>query len=227
MKLAALFSGGKDSVYAIHLARKQGHEIVCLLTVESENPHSYMFHTPNINWTASQAEAIGLPLVTITTKGEKEHELADLSQLIRGARKQFRIEGVVTGAIESNYQRERIEQICKTLNLKCLSPLWKTDQIAYLKRLVRDGFKVIIVGVFAEPFDDSWLGREIDEQAISDLAKLERSHKIQPSGEGGELETFVLDAPGWNKKLSIDKASKQYENFAGVFTIHKLKLTEK
>lgn len=223
MKVAVLFSGGKDSCYALHLARKAGHQVVCLLTVISENPASYMFHTPNIRRTEAQAESIGLPLLTISTKGEKELELKELAALIKRAKKEFAIEGVVSGAIESRYQKTRIERICNSFGLKSLAPLWKTDQLTYLRRLLKDGFETVIVGVFAEPFDESWLGRRIDEKAVAELARLEKSHCIQPSGEGGELETFVLDGPGWNSRLVIEGSEKEFKNFAGTLTITKLK----
>lgn len=227
MRLAALFSGGKDSCYALHLARRQGHEIVCLLTVISENPESFMFHTPNIRRTEAQAEAMGLPLLTITTKGEKELELKELAALIKRAKEEFAIEGVVSGAIESSYQKTRIERICSSFGLTSLTPLWKTDQLAYLRRLLQDGFEVVIVGVFAEPFDESWLGRRIDGKTIAELERFARSHGIQPSGEGGELETFVCDGPGWNARIVIEDSEKEYENFAGTLTITKLKLSRK
>ena len=71
MKLGVLYSGGKDSTLALLLA-KEHHEIACLITVVSENPESYMFQTPNVEWTHLHAEAIGVPLVKMPTKGEKQ-----------------------------------------------------------------------------------------------------------------------------------------------------------
>jgi len=82
MKVGVLFSGGKDSTYAGYLAKKDGHEVVCLLTVHSENEESYMFHTPSISKTKQQAEVMGLPLMVENTKGKKEDELKDLEKII-------------------------------------------------------------------------------------------------------------------------------------------------
>src|SRR3989338_2233866 len=117
MKLAVLFTGGKDSTYAAYLAKKDGHQISCLLTIESENKESYMFHTPNISFTQLQAESMNLPLLSRITKGIKEKELSDLKKLIREAVKKFGIEGVITGAIASVYQASRVQQICADLHL--------------------------------------------------------------------------------------------------------------
>ncbi|MCK5594341.1 MAG: TIGR00289 family protein, partial [Candidatus Aenigmarchaeota archaeon] len=44
MKLGVLFSGGKDSTYALDIAM-QKEEVVCLIAIVSKNKESYMFHT--------------------------------------------------------------------------------------------------------------------------------------------------------------------------------------
>ena len=114
MRLGVLFSGGKDSTLALHLASEK-EQVVCLITVVSKNPESYMFHTPNIDVTALQAAALELPLVSVVTEGLKEEELADLEKAIAQAKNKYQIEGVVTGAIESVYQASRVQRICNDL----------------------------------------------------------------------------------------------------------------
>ena len=226
MRLGILFSGGKDSCYALHVARKAGHEIACLLTVISENEESFMFHTPNIRWTEKQAEAIGIPLLTQSTKGEKEEELKDLAALLARAKKEFAIEGIITGALASEYQKSRVERVCASLGLACMSPLWGREQVSYLRELVGAGFDVIVIGVFAEPLGEGWLGRKLDSSAIDELASLQKSHGLNPAGEGGELETFVRWAPGWKRRLVIGKAKKSYRNYAGTLTILKVEVKD-
>src|SRR4030065_1464394 len=131
MKLGVLFSGGKDSTFALHMAAEH-EETVCLITLVSKNPESYMFHTPNIHVTALQAEALGLPLIQKATEGKPEEELKDLKEAIAQAIRDFRIEGVVSGAIESVYQSERNQRLCNQLEVWCFNPLWKRNQKAHL-----------------------------------------------------------------------------------------------
>src|SRR4030067_3535114 len=171
MKLGVLFSGGKDSTLALHKAEKK-EEIVCLITLVSENKESYMFHTPNIDITVLQAEALGLPQIKKVTEGKPEEELKDLEEAIAQSVKRFKIEGVVTGAVESVYQSKRIQSICDRLKVSCLNPLWKKNQQALLEELVAEGFKVIVSGVFAYPLDKSWLGKQIDKELIERLRLL-------------------------------------------------------
>jgi ABC transporter with metal-binding/Fe-S-binding domain ATP-binding protein len=226
MKLGVLFSGGKDSVFACWRAREK-NDIACLITVVSQNVDSYMFHTPNIRCTHLQAEAMGLPLLSWPTCGVKEEELEDLMAAVAAAKDQYGIQGVVTGAIESVYQAARVQRICRSLDLWCFNPLWQTNQINYLRQLLSFGFHVIISGVYAYPFEASWLGAELTEERIQSLAGLQEKYKINPSGEGGELETFVLDSPLFKRKIEIMKASQSYANYRGQFVIEELRLVEK
>jgi ABC transporter with metal-binding/Fe-S-binding domain ATP-binding protein len=209
MRVASLFSGGKDSVYSVYTAKKQGHELVCLITLLSQNKESYMFHTPNIEKTKYQAESIGLPLLTHKTEGKKEEELKDLQDAIKKAIKEYKIQGIVTGALHSVYQASRIQKICDDLKIKCINPLWHRQEIEYLNELLNENFKVMVIGVFAYPLNQKWLGRIIDKDFISEVKILNEKYKIHPAGEGGEFETFVLDCPLFKKPLEI----KKYKDF--------------
>lgn len=214
MKLGILFSGGKDSYLALQYASEE-NEISCLLTLESKKEDSWMFHTPAIEWTKLQAEAMGLNHLTKETSGIKEEELGDLKSIIESAVSKHSIEGIVTGALASVYQSTRIQKICNELNLWCFNPLWQMPQNVLLQELISNNIESIITGVAAEPFDASWLGRPIDSNCIDNLLTLESSHKINPAGEGGEIESFVINAPLFTKSISVTKSQKYYSNFSG------------
>ena len=226
MKLGVLFSGGKDSTLALHMAAEK-EEIACLITLRSKNPESYMFHTPNIDLTTLQAQALNLTLVMKATKGKKEEELADLEQAISYSKEHLGIEGVVTGAVESVYQAERVQRICQNLDLWCFNPLWKKNQQVLLGELLEKHFKVVISGIFAYPLDETWLGKEIDSEIVSRLLALQREFGISPSGEGGEIETSVLDAPLFRKRIEILDYSKEARGNSGVFIIKQAGLVSK
>jgi len=203
MKIAALFSGGKDSTFAVYLAREHGYEISCLIAIFSENPESYMFHTPSISRVKKQAEIANIPLIIQNTKGEKETELKDLTDAIQKAKSKYEIDGVITGAVESAYQTSRIQKICDGLDLDCFNPLWQKDQFEILKNLIENKFEIIITGVYAFPLDETWLGRTIDKTFLEDVKMLYGTYKINPAGEGGEFETFVLNCPLFTRSLEI------------------------
>ncbi|VVB60653.1 Diphthamide synthase [uncultured archaeon] len=217
MKLAALISGGKDSIFALYTMKKQGHEITHLLTMMPEREDSYMFHHPNVHLTAMQAELMNIPQITGKTKGEKEKELKDLQNLI--SKVKGKVDGVVTGALYSNYQKERIDTIAKKLGLKSEAPLWNIDLVKYWELLLENKFEIIITAVAAEGLDEKWLGRKIDKNAVKELIEISKKNKINIAGEGGEFETFVLDCPLFSKKIEIVEARKDWKGNSGVYLI--------
>jgi diphthine-ammonia ligase len=204
MKIAVLFSGGKDSTYAAWFAKKQGHEISCLISITSKNKESFMFHTPGIEFTKKQAKLMEIPLIVQKTEGEKEIELEDLEKAIINAKKKFDIEGVVTGAVGSVYQASRIKKICDKLGLECINPLWQKDQIELLKDLIKDNFEIIISAVAAYPLDRTWVGRKIDKEFILEVEELQKKYKVNPAGEGGEFETLVVNCELFKKRLDVE-----------------------
>lgn len=209
MKLGVLFSGGKDSTYAAYLTKKAGHELTCLISILSKNKESYMFHTPSISKVEKQAKSMQIPIILQKTAGKKEIELKDLEKAIKLAVKEYKIQGIVTGAIQSVYQSSRIQKICNELKIECFNPLWQKGELEYLCELLKNKFKVILIGVFAYPLNQKWLARRIDKQFIEEIKKLHNQYKISMIGEGGEFETFVLDCPLFKKELKI----KSFKDF--------------
>ena len=180
---------------------------------------SYMFHFPNLKWTALQAESIGVPLLTEETEGVKEEELADLERALANAKSKFGLEGIYTGALASVYQKTRVEKVCGRLSLKCISPLWGADPDAHLRRLVEEGFAVIVVSVSALGLDQTWLGRKLDRSSIDELVALAKKFRFHVGLEGGEGETFVLDAPFFSKRIEILASEKHWKGDSGYLEI--------
>ncbi|MCX6816177.1 MAG: diphthine--ammonia ligase [Candidatus Aenigmarchaeota archaeon] len=201
MKLTALVSGGKDSLYAMYLAKKE-NKIDSIISIKSENTESYMFHVPNIDLVKEQARLMDVKLIEKISKGIKEEELEDIRDVLSDL-KNHGVEGAVTGAVQSNYQKERIDKICKDLGIKSIAPLWHCDQEKYLRDLVKN-FKVVIISVAAPPLDEKWLGREMDNKMIDELIILNKKYGISLVGEGGEFDTFVTDCPMYNRKIVIE-----------------------
>jgi diphthine-ammonia ligase len=226
MRVGVLFSGGKDSCLALDKSRSF-HDVTCLISLISESQESYMFHVPNIEVTGRQAEAIGLPIVQRRTKGKKERELEDLEKAIDTAKADFDLEGIVTGAVKSMYQSTRVQRICKRLGLWCFNPLWLKDEIELLNEVVKSKYEVVMSGVFAFPLDEKFLGRKLDSAMIQKLERLRDEYGLSPAGEGGEIETTVIDAPFFKKKLEILDYDVSYKDYSGVFRIKDVRLVDK
>ena len=225
MRVAILFAGGKDSTYAIYKALKSGLKVKYLLTMVSKNPYSWMFHTININITRYQAEAMGIEQLMRHTSGERDREVEDLKEAIAAIRND--VDGVVTGTITSSYQKSRIDRICEELGLKSIAPLWGREPLELLREFIATGFEAIVTSVSAEGFDESWLGRKLDEAAVRDLLELNRRYKVNLSGEGGEYESFVLDAPFFGKRIEPVEVERVWRGTNGYLIIKQAKLMEK
>lgn len=227
MKLGVLFSGGKDSTLALHLAKKYSHEIVCLISIISKNPESYMFHTPNINLTEIQAKALNIPIIMQETEGQKETELEELTFAIKKAKAIHNIQGIITGAVGSTYQASRVQSICSDLDLWCINPLWQKDQIELIHDLIKLNFKIKIIGIYGYPLDDTWLNTEIDKTFLKKIIPLYKKYGINPAGEGGEIETLAIDSPDFKKEIKIKEYTINYNNHAGDMNITNVELIDK
>jgi ABC transporter with metal-binding/Fe-S-binding domain ATP-binding protein len=219
---ACLFSGGKDSTLALHRAVASGITVDLLITMRPGSGESYMFHYPNVEHTALQAEALGIRHVFGETSGVKERELEDLDRVLveNGVRL------LVTGATYSRYQGDRINAMAKRLGIEHLAPLWHIDPMGELEELA-EKYEVVISSVSAEGLDESFLGKRIDAEIIEKLVGLNRRHGINLLFEGGEAETFVLDAPLFRRRIVVERSETSFSKGRGTYIIKRARLEDK
>jgi len=220
MKLACLFSGGKDSTYAIHLAKKQGHDVVCLLSIFPKSEESHLLHHPNLKWTKLQSESMKIPQLTIISNSdETDNELIVMEKLLQDAKKQFQIDGLVHGGIKSNFQKEKFESLCLKLNLVSIAPLWETDPNEYMNELLDSNFHFMMISVSSDGLDEQWLGKLISKSDIEILNTLSDKFGFNLNFEGGEAETFVIDCPLFSNSIKINDFVKNWDGYRGRFEI--------
>ena len=220
MKLASLFSGGKDSTYAIYLAQKQGHGIKCLLSIFPKSDESHLLHHPNMKWTKLQSDSMKIPQLTVTSNSDQtDNELLLMENLLQSAIDQYQIDGLVHGGIKSKFQKEKFENICIKLNLSVLTPLWDTEPEFYMNELVNSKFDFIMTTVSSDGLDDSWLGKIISKPDIILLKSLSKKFGFNLNFEGGEAETFVTNCPMFSHSIKINKAEKSWDGYRGRFEI--------
>jgi ABC transporter with metal-binding/Fe-S-binding domain ATP-binding protein len=225
MKLAALFSGGKDSTYAIYLAKKLGHSVDVLLTLYPYSDESHLLHYPNIHFTRLQSESMKIPqLIEKITSENPESESEKLNKLISLAKENYSIEGIVHGGILSEYQKDNFSLVCEKNYLDIISPLWNKDPESYMKELLNENFEYIISTVSSDGLNDSWLGQIIDMNRLNKLQKLQKKFGFNLNFEGGEAETFVINCPLFEKPLLIQDSTTVWDGYRGRFEILEAKL---
>ncbi len=219
MKAIALFSGGKDSTYSIYLAMQQGYEIERLVTIYPSVKDSFMYHIPMIERTEMQAKAMGIP--------RDVYSIDDSVSSLKEVLARYDVDAVVSGAIASNFQKTKIEEVCTDLGFLSFAPLWGKNQELLLRDMLAAGMKIMIIGVYAYGLDSSYLGRIIDDEILQRLKKIEEKYRINLAGEGGEYETFVVDAPFFRYRIEIDEIEKTWDGMRGELKIGDMQLKRK
>ena len=223
MRLAALYSGGKDSTFALYLAQQMGHDIRFLVNIVPSEDGSWLFHTPNLDIVPYMAEAMDIPLICARSDGSENGDMDALKDVLSG----LDIDGVVVGALWSDYQWDRMNVILGELDLVMIAPLWRKDQDMAYDEMVSAGIDAIIVGTFAEGLDETWLGRHIDNESKEELITLRDKYGISIMGEGGEYESMTLDSPMHHKRLVITSSEKDVSRSSGVLRVTGIELKDK
>lgn len=221
--MAALYSGGKDSMLAMYTVSQMGHEVPYIVTVRPSDKASWVFHTPNLSAVPLMAESMGVGQIVADSDGTEAGDL----EALRSALSSLDVDGVVTGALWSDYQWDRINLVCGDLGLPVISPLWRKCQDEMYDLMCSSGIDAIIVGVFAEGLDGSFLGRHLDMETKKELLALRERYGISIMGEGGEYESMTLDSPMHSKRLVVERAEKVMERDTGVLDVTGLSLSEK
>jgi len=224
MKVVSLFSGGKDSTYALWYAELQGWDVEALVTVFPAKPDSWMFHYPALKWTNLQAKAAGLRQVCVPTQGVKERELSDLSRALDAFKKSNGIEGIVSGAIASEYQRTRLDDLCEELGLRSFAPLWHKNQAELVRDQIEAGFEVIVTACNALGLNNKWLGRSLGTKELGELVKLHEKYGLSIAFEGGEAETFTLAAPVFANRLRVTRSTPHWSGDSGYLDLDEVQL---
>lgn len=193
MRAAVLYTGGKDSHYALLKALEAGYK-PCLVTVVPKRADSYMFHTVNVRWAFLHGEASGLEQHGVYVSGEKEVEVEELYTSLKELKQRCGFEALVTGAVASRYQKERADRLAERLGVRHIAPLWGKNQEELLLEEVAVS-KFIITAVMAMGLGPELLGVVITEELARRIIELSKRYGFSPVGEGGEYETYVVKSP--------------------------------
>jgi ABC transporter with metal-binding/Fe-S-binding domain ATP-binding protein len=211
MKAAVLFSGGKDSNLALQKAVESGVEVGCLVNLKPAADDSFMFHKPCVDLTPLQAGRMGYRIISSEVSGVKEREVDEMKTVLSA----LDVDAVVSGAVESQYQKSRVDRVAGELGLKSIAPLWHMDGRRILDELLEREFKVMFVGVAAEGLGRGWLGRIITQETVDELMELNRRYSIHLAGEGGEYETLVLDGPLFKSGIKVSSYEIVWDGVSG------------
>lgn len=229
MRLCVLLSGGKDSNYTLYKAILENHEIVCIVIVKPRKEDSWLFHSIYPEIAILQAHAMGLQdkAYVIEVSGEKELELLEFERQLYELKNLREFDAIALGVILSRYQLTRFEKIAKSLNLMLYTPLWSIDQYYYMRKLVEEGFVFIITKISTMGLTRDFLFKPITLEHVEKIILLSRIYGFNPSFDGGEAETLVIDAPHYKYKICIEGDTESRSEFEHIVKIRRYWLSEK
>ena len=168
MKVAALFSGGKDSTYSIYKVKQMGHDVKCLVTIFPKSSNSHLLHFSTIESTELQSRTLEIPqIISTLDSDELTEEMDTLKILLEKTKRDFQIEGLLHGGISSEFQKKCFEKICEKVDLKIIAPLWKINPKEYMNDLIDSNFKFILTSVSSDGLDETWLGKIVTKHVTS------------------------------------------------------------
>lgn len=191
-----------------------------IVTIHPEDPDSMLYHTQNTRHVARIAESMGLEWVSATAERGKEEET--LAMTVR----KLDADLLVSGGIRSDFQRRKFEKIASEHGMNHYSPIWGWTADRIYSELLRRKIESRVVGVAALGLSESWLGVVLDQARISDLMKLSSHFKFDVTGEGGDLDTFTVDAPLYKDRLMID-GRKIWDGYSGRYEIERIEAVPK
>lgn len=215
MRVAVLSSGGKDSAAAWWWAMCKGWDIDCLVTVRITGEDSPMFQLPSTHLVEIQAQKAGIPWLEVFVDGTTPEDI----EILEAALSKRDIDGIVSGALRSDYQKSRLERMAQRLNINSWTPMWHQSGHDHVLSMIQHGFEIMITGVSAEGLTEKWLGHVLTAESFKELAELAQRHRFHVEGEGGEYETLVVAGPHHNGRLEIE-GTTHWDGVRGHFEIH-------
>ncbi len=225
MRVVCLVSGGKDSILALWLASHQ-FDVVEILTIRSNCTDSLLYHLPNNQYVSFIAEMLGIPHRDIWVNS---CNLDDEINTLKNALIESRTKVVITGGIRSDFQRRKFNRAAILANMKCFNPLWRISSNKLMSELINNKFRIIFSSVAGMGLGKNLLGEEITQEILASIIKAVPDLEISITGEGGEYESFVFDAPFFPSKIKIKKFKLHWDEYReeGFYEIKEIQLYEK
>lgn len=226
MRVAAVWSGGKDSCLACFRAIQEDYRVEYLFNLISERDNKVSFHSFNKDMVKIQSKAIGIPIFQekiCSQRDEPEQFERELRELMLKL-KNKNIKGLVFGYLLGDYQRILVRRLCSELNIMPIEPLYGRNSRGVVTDFIKLGFKALIVDINLKVLDGSWIGSLVNKDFIE---YLKTKPGVDFCGDRGEYHTFVVDGPLFRKAIQIKRVSKININNHYLLNIHRYNLIKK
>lgn len=189
------YSGGKDSIFALHKMIEYGYSPKALFTIMRHNNAGSNCHRLSKEMLSCVSESVGIPIHFLDLQCDLAYD-DQLKNFIRGYQN-MGIDNCVFGDINLELPKKHSQDICDSLGMNAIFPLWQLNEEEYVKEFINAGFKSVVKSVMPK-FPDTMLGRIFDMTFIEEL----KIYDANICGENGEYHTFVFDGPIFKYPIS-------------------------
>jgi len=227
MKVAVMFSGGKDSVACCLYALQQGWQIEALVAIKPRTTEAYLWHYPTVEWTLLQAEAMGIPIILARTDEiGSQKEAGVLGNVFA----RLKSEAILLGGVGlQETQINEVKKVAKKFGKNVIVPFAGMTSEELLEYEIKQGFDIRITDVATDGLGREWIGKKLDFEAMIDLKHLSGKFGFDALGEGGQYNTFVVDGPIFKQRIEFLEEEKIWDSktSSGYLEVKDAKLEDK
>jgi uncharacterized protein (TIGR00290 family) len=199
MKILLSWSSGKDSAWALHVLRRDGHAVAGLLTSMNETVERVSMHGVREQIVRAQAAASGLPLFTIPLPWPCTNAMYE--SRLRTAVDQAVSHGfthIAFGDLFLEDVRQYREDRLAGTGLSPLFPLWGRPTTALAREMIAGGLRARIATLDPRVMPRELIGAEFDEELLRRLPD-----GVDPCAERGEFHTCAIAGPMFERPIDV------------------------
>lgn len=203
MKILLSWSTGKDSAWTLHALRQQGANVAALLTSVNETAGRVSMHGVREEILRAQADAAGLPLLTIPLPWPCSNEIYE--QRLRASVDRAVAEGFTHVAFGDlflqdvrNYREDRLAGT----GLTPLFPLWGRPTPALAREMIAGGLRARVSCLDPRVVPRDLIGAAFDEPLLAALPP-----GVDPCAERGEFHTCAIAGPMFSHALRVESGA--------------------
>lgn len=225
MKVGIMFSGGKDSTFAIQYAMHRGWDIEYLLSIKPTRTDCFLFHFATVEHTPKTAEILGIKHFLLTCDVADPQKEANI---VRDFVLEHKVDAIVLGGTGLQVtQLKSLQDSLHAFGVEVFAAHAGSDHDKLIEEMLADNYRIMITQV-ATDGGSKWLGREITKENFEELKRDSIKYGFHIGFEGGYMDTFVLDAPMFSKKIDVVKFSRVMEDdCSGHIVFEELSISDK
>ena len=227
MDVGIMFSGGKDSTYAIYHAKQKGWNIRWLLSVKPTRTDCFLFHYAAVEHTPKIAEMLNIPHKLISCNVADPQAEADLVK--NTVLSMPKVDAVVFGG--TGLQLTQIGSVQKALQphkIEVFAAHAGLEHEDVMRQMLKDGFRFKIVQIASDGLTEKDLGKTLAPEVMDEFVQRSIKFGFHVGGEGGYYDTLCVDCPMFSKKVELTEAKANMESHnVGHLIIKDLALVQK